>query len=104
MAGMNRMGMIAPGAEPGVRKAVQHMHERVAAAGGLGLAGGSVLGLKDEAVALLRETPGLQLPDDLLLFAKTLAYVFALGRELSPETDLMQLTLPYLMKFLATTD
>lgn len=101
VAGMQRLGMIAPGAEPGVRRALGHMFERLRGEGGpLALAGSSVLGLKDEAVALLRETEGLQLPHDLLLFAKTLSYVFALGRELDPEVDLMQLSLPYLLRFL----
>ena len=38
--------------------------------------------IKDEAVALLRRTPGLRLPTDLLLYAKTLSYVFSLGAEL----------------------
>jgi predicted unusual protein kinase regulating ubiquinone biosynthesis (AarF/ABC1/UbiB family) len=60
-----------------------------------------VLSLKDEAKRLLQETPGLQLPNDLLLFAKTLSYLFALGAALDPETDLMQLSLPYLLQFLA---
>ena len=63
--------------------------------------GSQVLGLKDEAKRLLQETPGLQLPGDLLLYAKTLSYLFALGDELDPEVDLMKLAVPYLMKFLA---
>jgi len=105
LAGMQRMGMIANGAEAGVREAVDAMLARLQGEGGaLGLSGGRVLALKDEAVALLRETPGLQLPDDLLLFAKTLATVFSLGEELDPELDLMQLSLPYLLQFLAAKD
>jgi predicted unusual protein kinase regulating ubiquinone biosynthesis (AarF/ABC1/UbiB family) len=52
----------------------------------------------------LWSTPGLQLPNDLLLFAKTLSYLFALGHELDPDTDLMRLTLPYLLQFLAERD
>ena len=63
--------------------------------------GSQVLDLKDEAKRLLQETPGLQLPGDLLLYAKTLSYLFALGDELDPEVDLMKLAVPYLMKFLA---
>jgi predicted unusual protein kinase regulating ubiquinone biosynthesis (AarF/ABC1/UbiB family) len=99
--GMKRMGMLAPGAEPGLRDAVARMFARLQGEGSaLGLPGARVLGLKEEAVALLRETPGLQLPDDLLLFAKTLAMVFALGQELDPEVDLMPLSLPYLLQFL----
>jgi ubiquinone biosynthesis protein len=100
--GMTRMGMVAPGAETGVRHAVKHMFERLGREGGaLTVSGSKVLALKDEAVLLLRETQGLQLPNDLLLFARTLSYVFGLGQELDPDTDLMQLSLPYLVRFLA---
>ena len=104
LAGMGRMGMIAPGAEASVRAAVEGMFSRIAAEGGaLGLGGSRLLALKDEAKRLLWSTPGLQLPHDLLLFAKTLAYVFALGRELDPEADLMRLALPDLLRFLAAS-
>ncbi len=100
--GMQRMGMIAPGAREGVARAIAAMFGRIAGRGGaLGVAGAQVLSLKDEAKALLQETPGLQLPNDLLLFAKTLSYLFALGSELDPETDLMRLCLPYLLQFVA---
>jgi predicted unusual protein kinase regulating ubiquinone biosynthesis (AarF/ABC1/UbiB family) len=100
--GMQRMGMIAPGAREGVARAIAAMFARIAGRGGaLGVAGAQVLSLKDEAKALLQQTPGLQLPNDLLLFAKTLSYLFALGSELDPETDLMRLCLPYLLQFAA---
>ena len=69
--------------------------------GTLGLSGDRVLALKDEAATLLYETPGLRLPSQLLLYAKTLSYVFGLGREISPETDVMKLAVPYLLRFLA---
>jgi predicted unusual protein kinase regulating ubiquinone biosynthesis (AarF/ABC1/UbiB family) len=100
--GMDRMGMIAPGARDGVRTAVAGMFERIAAEGQvLGLGGGQVLALKDHAKRLLEETPGLQLPNDLLLYAKTLSYLFAIGAMLDPDVDLMKLTVPYLLRFLA---
>jgi predicted unusual protein kinase regulating ubiquinone biosynthesis (AarF/ABC1/UbiB family) len=99
--GMQRMGMIAPGAEPAVRSAVVHMFDRFSASGALQIAGSQVLGLKDEAKALLQQTEGLQLPNDLLLYAKTLSYVFALGEQIAPEHDLMKLLLPYLLRYLA---
>jgi len=105
LAGMDRLGMIAPGAHAAVRAAVERMFGRIGAEGGaLGIAGSHLLSLKDEAKELLWSTPGLQLPNDLLLFAKTLSYVFALGRELDPDADLMRLALPYLMTFLAERD
>ena len=55
----------------------------------------------DEAKRLLEETSGLQLPNDLLLYAKTLSYLFALGQRLEPEVDLMKQSIPHLLKWLA---
>jgi len=105
LAGMDRMGMIAAGARPGVERAVERMFERISGGGGaLTLDGSQVLSLKDEAKELLQQTPGLELPTDLLLYAKTLAYVFALGADLDPEVDMMQLALPYALRFLAQKD
>lgn len=107
VARMDGMGMIAAGARPDVRSAVAQMFERIAersgpgGAGALGIGGSQILGLKDEAKALLQETPGLQLPNDLLLYAKTLSYLFALGEQLAPDVDLMKLSLPYVLRFLA---
>ena len=100
--GMERIGAIAPGHRDDVARAVASMFERIArAGGGLALGGAQVLSLKDEAVAMLRETPGLRLPIDLLLYAKTLSYVFALGAQLDPSVDMMKLCLPSLLRFLA---
>ena len=47
---------------------------------------------------------GLALPSDLLLYAKTLSYLFALARELAPEVDPMRLSVPHLLRFLAQRD
>lgn len=105
LAGMDRMGMIAPGAHAEVRSAVESMFERISSRGGaLALGGGEVLSLKDEAKALLQGTPGLELPTDLLLYAKTLSYVFSLGAALDPEVDMMKLSLPFALRFLAAPD
>src|SRR5690606_6019833 len=104
--GMERVGMIAPGARDGVRRAVEAMFARIRSEGAapLGLGGGQVLALKDEAKRLLSDTPGLQLPNELLLWAKTLSYLFALGHHLDPEADLMRTTVPYLLRWLAERD
>jgi predicted unusual protein kinase regulating ubiquinone biosynthesis (AarF/ABC1/UbiB family) len=102
---MDAMGMIAPGAHGRVREAVCSMFERIQRSGGpLGLPGQSILALKDDAKKLLRNTPGLQLPNDLLLYARTLTYLFALGDQLAPEVDLVKLSTPYVLKFLASRD
>jgi len=103
--GMDRMGMIATGAREGVHRAVAEMFTRIAEAGGaLDADGARILALKDEAKRLLQQTEGIQLPIDLLLYAKTVTYVFALGAEIAPEVDLMKLSLPYLLQFLAQKD
>ncbi|MDE0886354.1 MAG: AarF/UbiB family protein [Myxococcota bacterium] len=105
---MKALDMIAPGAEAGVHQAVSSMLERIASEGGSeGLMqgpGSQVLGLKDEAKRLLQETPGLQLPNDLLLYAKTLSYLFALAEDLAPEVDVMKISVPYLLEFLGGRD
>ena len=105
---MDAMKMIAPGAHPGVRRAVEAMFERIrraqeasSADHALGVAGAQIVGLRDEAKKLLQDTPGLQLPNDLLLYAKTLSYLFALGERLAPEVDLVKISLPYVLRFLA---
>jgi ubiquinone biosynthesis protein len=106
LAGMRRIGAIAPGAEPGVRRAVARMFERIRGedGGALGLGADRVLSLKDEAKELLYETPGLVLPSDLLLYAKTLSYLLGLARELAPAVDPMRLCVPPLLRFLAERD
>jgi predicted unusual protein kinase regulating ubiquinone biosynthesis (AarF/ABC1/UbiB family) len=106
VAGMARIGAVAPGAEPRVREAVASVFARLSGetASPLALSGSRVLALKDEAKRLLYETPGLALPSDLLLYAKTLSYLFALARELAPEVDPMPLTVPWLLRFLAVRD
>ena len=102
VTGMERIGAIAPGHRDDVACAISSMFERIArAGGGLAMAGPQVLSLKGEAVALLRETPGLRLPTDLLLYAKTLAYV---GAQLDPSVDMMKLCLPALLRFLTAKD
>lgn len=106
VAGMQRLDMIAPGAEAGVRGAVAAMLARIRGEGSsaLALSGERVLALKSEAQALLFATPGLALPPDLLLYAKTVGTLFALGRELAPELDVMKLAVPYLLRFLAARE
>jgi len=100
--GMQRMGMIAPGARDGVRDAVAAMFERIRGEGQLlGFGGAQVLALKDQAKRLLEETPGLQLPNQLLLYAKTMSYLFALGDQLAAGVDIMRISVPYLLRFLA---
>lgn len=105
---MDELDMIAEGAQPAVRSAVEEMFQAISQDSGAGspltMGGGRVLDLKDHAKQLLERTPGLQLPNDLLLYARTLSYLFALGEELDPEVDLMKISTPYLLRFLAEKD
>jgi ubiquinone biosynthesis protein len=103
LSGMQRMGMVRPGAEAGVRASVDAMFARVRGAapgGALSLSGDRLLALKEEAQALLSATPGLVLPEELLLYAKTLSTLFVLGRELAPEVEVLKVAAPYLLRFL----
>ena len=102
VAEMDAMGMVAPGRRDSVRSAVDAMFARIAGEGApLALGPGQVLTLKDEAKELLASTPGIQLPNDLLLWAKTLSYLMALGQDMAPEVDVVRLAVPYLLRFLA---
>jgi ubiquinone biosynthesis protein len=103
--GMDRMGMLAAGSHDGVRRSVRAMFERITETAAM-TAGSSarILGLKDEAKVLLQQTEGVQLPMDLLFYAKTVSYIFALGAQLAPDVDVMKLSLPYLLEFLAQQD
>ena len=103
VAGMVRIGAVAEGSEAGVREAVASVFAQLSgeAGGALALSGPRVLSLKDQAKRLLYETPGLSLPNDLLLYAKTLSYLFALAHEIAPGVDPMPLTVPWLLRFLA---
>ena len=103
--GMERIGAIAPGRRGDVAHAVGSMFARIEHHGGaLAIGGSQALSLKDEAIGLLRRTPGLRLPIDLLLYAKTLSYVFSLGAQLDPEVDMMKLCLPAMLRFLAAPE
>ena len=97
--------MIAEGAHADVCSAVARMFQAIREDSGSGsplaVGGRRVLDLKDQTKKLLEETPGLQLPNDLLLYARTLSYLFALGEELDPQVDLMKISTPYLLRFLA---
>ncbi|UCE85460.1 MAG: AarF/ABC1/UbiB kinase family protein [Deltaproteobacteria bacterium] len=101
VGGMQRLEMIAPGAEPSVRASVSTLFEGLGGGEALSLADAEVVSLKDRAKALLQEIEGVRLPNDLLLYAKTLSYLFGLGAELAPDVDLMRLCTPYLVQFLA---
>ena len=104
---MHRLEMIRPGAEPAVRAALGKVFGQLQGeAGGsaLALSSDRVLDLKDRAKELLFETPGLTLPVELLLYARTLSYLFTLANEVAPGVDVMKLTVPYLLRFLAGRD
>ena len=80
--GMERMGMIAPGARDGVRARSRRCSSAWRARGTGARRSAAAQVLRAEGPGQARcssETPGLQLPNDLLLYAKTMSYLFALG-------------------------
>ncbi|MFP6563935.1 MAG: AarF/UbiB family protein [Myxococcota bacterium] len=99
LAEMEALGMLAPGARSGVEAALGALFKE-AGAGALGVGKGSAPDLFDRAKQWLQETPGLQLPNDALLFAKTVSTLVALGARLAPETDLLGLLTPHVLRFL----
>ena len=76
------------GARPGVSHAIETMFDQIGKgtgkAGLLAASGSQIVSLKETAVVLLDRTPGIQLPMHLLLFARTLAQLFALGERAIP--------------------
>jgi len=50
----------------------------------------------------VRESRAFRIPRDLLLWARTLAYVYNLGERIAPGADPMRLFLPHLLRFITT--
>ena len=95
------LGIVRTKTTPEVRKAVAEVFERVPAGQrALRLSGEELIGLGERLKQLLREVPGLTLPGELLLYAKTLAHLFELGRDLAPGEDVMVRCAPYVVRFL----
>jgi ubiquinone biosynthesis protein len=98
LAGLGRMGAVLPGHESEARAAL----EAALAAGAAGALGANVAGiqsLKQLGKRLLRESRAFRVPRELLLWARTLAYVYNLAERIAPGSDPMRLFLPHVLKF-----
>ncbi|MFI5317320.1 MAG: ABC1 kinase family protein [Myxococcota bacterium] len=101
LAGLARMGAVLPGRESEARAALA----AALAAGAAGALGADVAGiqsLKQLGKRLLRESRAFRVPRELLLWARTLAYVYNLAERIAPGSDPMRLFLPHVLRFIAT--
>src|SRR5262249_56330218 len=69
------------------------------AAGALGESVAGIQSLKHLGKRLVRESGAFRIPRDLLLWARTLAYVYNLAERIAPGTDPMRRFLPHLLRF-----
>ena len=91
-----------PGREPQARAAL----EAALAAGAAGALGANVAGiqaLKELGKRLVRESGAFRVPRELLLWARTLAYVYNLAERIAPDVDPMRLFLPHLLRFVTAS-
>ena len=102
LAGLGRLGAVLPGREPQARAAL----EAALAAGAAGALGANVAGiqaLKELGKRLVRESGAFRIPRELLLWARTLAYVYNLSERIAPGADPMRLFLPHLLRFVTAS-
>ena len=91
-----------PGREAQARAAL----EAALAAGAAGALGANTAGiqaLKELGKRLVRESGAFRIPRELLLWARTLAYVYNLAERIAPDVDPMRLFLPHLLRFVTAS-
>jgi ubiquinone biosynthesis protein len=98
LAGLVRLGAVTPGRETDARAALEAALE-AGAAGALGANVAAIQSLKQLGKRLVRESGAFRIPRELLLWARTLAYVYNLAERIAPQTDPMRLFLPHLLRF-----
>lgn len=101
LAGLGRLGAVAPGREAEARAALQSALD-AGAAGALGANVAGIQSLKQLGKRLVRESGAFRIPRELLLWARTLAYVYNLAERIAPAADPMRLFLPHLLRFVTT--
>ncbi len=101
LGGLERLGAVAPGREAEARAALQAALD-AGAAGALGANVAGIQSLKQLAKRLVRESAAFRIPRELLLWARTLAYVYNLAERIAPGADPMRLFLPHLLRFVTT--
>ena len=101
VAGLGRLSAIVPGREAQAREAVAAALD-AGAAQALGANVAGIQALKDLGKRLVRSSGAFRVPRELLLWARTLAYVYNLAERLAPDADPMRHLLPHLLKFVTT--
>jgi ubiquinone biosynthesis protein len=97
---LKRLEAVVPGREAEAEQALRRALES-GAAGALGASAATIESLKQLGKQLLQESKAFLVPADLLLYARTLAYVYALAETVAPGIDPMPRLLPHLLRFLA---
>lgn len=101
LAGLVRLRAVLPGREAEARAALDAALD-AGAAGALGANVAGIQSLKQLGKRLVRESGAFRIPRELLLWARTLAYVYNLAERIAPGADPMRLFLPHLLRFVTT--
>ena len=101
LAGLSRLQAVIPGREREARAALESALA-AGASNALGAGVAAIQSLKQLGKQLVRESRAFRIPRDLLLWARTLAYVYNLGERIAPGADPMRLFLPHLLRFITT--
>ena len=101
LAGLSRLLAVIPGREREARAALESALA-AGASNALGAGVAAIQSLKQLGKQLVRESRAFRIPRDLLLWARTLAYVYNLGERIAPGADPMRLFLPHLLRFITT--
>jgi len=101
LAGLSRLHAVVPGREREARAALESALA-AGAASALGAGVAAIQSLKQLGKQLVRESRAFRVPRDLLLWARTLAYVYNLAERIAPGADPMRLFLPHLLRFVTT--
>ncbi len=103
VAGLERAGAVIPGRAEAASAAL-HAALQAGAADALSAGASGIGGLVAVGKRLVRESDAFRVPRELLLFARTLAQLFALAQRIAPESDPMRHLVPELLRFLAEPD
>ncbi|MBM4337103.1 MAG: AarF/ABC1/UbiB kinase family protein [Deltaproteobacteria bacterium] len=100
LAGLGRSNALLPGREAEARAALAAALD-AGAARALGANAAGIQALTGLGKRLLRESRAFRVPRELLLWARTLAHVYALFGRIAPDTDPMRRLLPHLLRFVS---
>jgi predicted unusual protein kinase regulating ubiquinone biosynthesis (AarF/ABC1/UbiB family) len=103
LEGLERIGALVPGREAEAEAAITQALD-AGAAEALSATPSTIAALKEVGKRLVRESRAFRVPTELLLYARTLAYVFALSERIAPGHSPMPQLLPRLLGFLASGD